>query len=162
MFNSFSDSYSSSNSESYSYSNAQANNHNEINNFSPITRNSDLSKFKKIKINSLTFDLITSSNPRILEKIKIETDFNKSEEIYNSFIECTYFYQKVKVLTFNQISSEEMLIEYEPINDLKKNNIFIRKEVNYSDFSHRELTYIMPTYQNITKQIINELLQNDN
>jgi hypothetical protein len=140
MFNSVSVSHSNSSSSAKSYSNVN----NEINDYKPIVRSNQESKFKKIKIHSQEFDLIASDNPCIIKSFKHVS----VEKCYYADIHChDYIYQEIKVLSFNQISKEEMLIEYLVLGE-KKDNLTI-----YSCGS-------IPKDNEIFNKIIEKLLTN--
>jgi hypothetical protein len=101
MFNSFAYAKSSSSSS------ASANNHNEvnINDYKPIVRSNEESYFKKLKINSVDFDLMLGTTPCIFKDYTKEEDHDR----YNDYI---IYYTTIQVISFNQISSDTMLVEY--------------------------------------------------
>lgn len=115
-------------------------------NFSPITRTNAEAKFKKVKINSLEFDLMTSEIPSIIngEITKLEyCDYNWTD-LYE------YSIQAIQILSFNQIQMDTMLIEYLLIGEPKKQKIGIWNPRGEKIFSKNEV------FINILKKLLTD------
>ena len=147
MLNSFSNSVSNAKSSSNSSSNVV----NEIYDFKQIIRSNETSKFKKVNIHSKDFDLVTCNNPCILLFFTI---LKEDKVLRNN----TYFYkyQEIKILSFNQITKEEMLIEYLIINE-KEDTITI--PLDY-DYFHGQIYYHDIKDSDVLQEIQKKLLTN--
>lgn len=122
-------SYARSSASSNSSSGASVSNVGNTINFSPIIRTNAETKFKKVKVNSLEFDLMTSETPSIINEqiTKLESygTFSTFTELYE------YSIQAIQVLSFNPIQIDTMLVEYLLIGEPNKQTIEIwnpRKE----------------------------------
>ena len=152
------------NSFSKSYAEASVENNikidNESNSYSPIVRNNEKSKFKQVEIGSNVYDAILSSTPCIL------IDYKKNEEDLldenKGKIEVFYKIQEIEVISLNQISQNNIIIEYIE-KDISYINIEVSKKWDsYWSYDNGKMMYkyfeptdkkIMETfYENIDKE----------
>ena len=127
MLNSFASSSSNSNSS------ASVSNVGNTINISPIIRTNAETKFKKVKIDSLEFDLMVSDTPSIVNEQITRLECKDS---YTNLYE--YSIQEIQILSFNPIQIDTMLVEYLLIGEPKKQELEVRN-YRHNCFSKNEI-----------------------